>query len=146
MIALRNSSTTSLGDNVRQRRLELELTLADLAKMLGLKSPNSIAKIERGQTALPHIDTLDKLSKALRTPVPTLLGIPPVSADAPTETLLAMSSSLRTFLKANRSELAIDSKDEEYLRSLSVNISISTFFKTEWWEGELRNYRKYLKS
>ena len=129
---------------VRQRRLELGLTLGELAGKLGLKSPNSIAKIERGETALPHIRTLDRLSAALQVPVATLLGIPPVSADAPDDTLLAMSSSLQAFLKANQAELAIDNSDEKYLRSLSVNILLSGF-SAEWWEGELRNYRKYLK-
>lgn len=134
----------NLGINLKNRRLELDMTLVDLAKKIGLKSPNSIAKIERGDTALPHIDTLERLSKALTIPIASLLGIPPISADTPTDTLLMMGRSLNVFLAASRTEFAIDNKDEEFLRALAITIPISGI-TNEWWEGELRNFRKCLK-
>ncbi len=54
----------AISTNVRNRRLDLRLTQKDLAEKCGL-STNYISRIERAEVS-PTIDTLEKLTKALK--------------------------------------------------------------------------------
>ncbi len=57
-------SMKAISTNVRNRRLDLRLTQKDLAEKCGL-STNYISRIERAEVS-PTIDTLEKLTKALK--------------------------------------------------------------------------------
>lgn len=60
-----------IGQNVRNRRIELEMTQAALAEAAGITQPN-VASIERGSTS-PMIETLAALAEALHCPPDLLL-------------------------------------------------------------------------
>ena len=57
-------SMKAISTNVRNRRLDLRMTQKDLAEKCGL-STNYISRIERAEVS-PTIDTLEKLTKALK--------------------------------------------------------------------------------
>jgi transcriptional regulator with XRE-family HTH domain len=57
-------SMKAISTNVRNRRLDLRMTQKDLAEKCGL-STNYISRIERSEVS-PTIDTLEKLTKALK--------------------------------------------------------------------------------
>ncbi len=60
----------AIGKQVREFRLRLRMTVAELARMSGLSS-GMLSKIENGQTA-PSLATLHALSAALNVPVTAL--------------------------------------------------------------------------
>ena len=60
-----------LGDRCRQRRLELDLSQAELGRMCGVEQ-QAIGALEAGKTRRPKF--LHELSKALGTPVEWLTG------------------------------------------------------------------------
>ena len=62
----------SLGENIKRRRLEMNLSQQDLADALGYKTRSSIAKIEKDQTSIPH-EKLLSLANALQTSIDYLL-------------------------------------------------------------------------
>jgi transcriptional regulator with XRE-family HTH domain len=62
-----------VGNLVRHHRKRVKLTQAELAERTDL-SVELINRIERGSAA-PSFETLDKLSKALRTPVRDFFGV-----------------------------------------------------------------------
>lgn len=57
-------SMKAISNNVRNRRLDLRMTQKDLAEKCGL-STNYISRIERAEVS-PTVDTLEKLTKALK--------------------------------------------------------------------------------
>lgn len=57
--------------NVRKRRLELNMTQAELAQKMGLSRPY-IAEVELGRR-VPTLDTVEKFGKALDCPAVSLL-------------------------------------------------------------------------
>lgn len=57
-------SMKAISTNVRNKRLDLRMTQKDLAEKCGL-STNYISRIERSEVS-PTIDTLEKLTKALK--------------------------------------------------------------------------------
>jgi transcriptional regulator with XRE-family HTH domain len=61
-----------LGDRVKQRRLELDLTQDQLAKASGLKQFH-ISQIERGGIVEVKTHTIRRLARALRTTTDFLL-------------------------------------------------------------------------
>jgi transcriptional regulator with XRE-family HTH domain len=61
-----------LRDRIRTRRLELGLTLAEVAQRAGLSLPY-VANLERGR-GNPTVDALRKLAAALDVPASALLG------------------------------------------------------------------------
>ena len=65
---------TELGDYIRTRREELNLSLADVSKMAGTTKSN-ISLLERGESGNPKVETLDGLARALRTPLDTLVRL-----------------------------------------------------------------------
>ena len=56
-----------LGERIRTRRKELQLSLRELAQQIDL-TPSFLSRIERGQSS-PSIDSLRKISEALDVPV-----------------------------------------------------------------------------
>lgn len=64
-----------LGDNVRRRREELDISQDELANRVGLKSRASIARLESGHQDIP-LSKLSLLARALDTSVTYLLGLP----------------------------------------------------------------------
>lgn len=63
-----------IGDNIRKRRLELELSQEQLAKLIGYSSRSSVNKIELGQTDINQTK-VEAFAKALHTTPAALLGI-----------------------------------------------------------------------
>lgn len=59
-----DKTTQKIADNLKQVRIKKDLTQAEVAEKSGLH-PNSYAKIERGE-ALPSLETLEKIVKALK--------------------------------------------------------------------------------
>lgn len=62
-----------LGENIANRREELELTKADLQRAVGLKSTGYLSDIESGKK-IPSTELLIKIAKALNTTVSSLTG------------------------------------------------------------------------
>ena len=62
-----NQLEVAIGRQVRQFRQELDMTVAEVAKLAGL-SPGMLSKIENGMTS-PSLATLRGLSEALNVPV-----------------------------------------------------------------------------
>lgn len=65
--AKENQLEVAIGRQVREYRVKLAMTVADLARQAGL-SAGMLSKIENGATS-PSLDTLQALSKALNVPV-----------------------------------------------------------------------------
>jgi transcriptional regulator with XRE-family HTH domain len=65
--AKENQLEVAIGRQVREYRVKLAMTVADLARQAGL-SAGMLSKIENGGTS-PSLDTLQALSKALNVPV-----------------------------------------------------------------------------
>jgi len=63
----------SIGDNIKQCRLTLNLSQADAAKKLNISTP-AFCKIETGQTDL-NISRLQQISKVFKVPIVQLLGL-----------------------------------------------------------------------
>lgn len=59
---------------IRERRLELGLTVEDLAKKMGYKDKSSISKIENGKADIPQ-SKVEAFAKALDTTTAYLLGV-----------------------------------------------------------------------
>lgn len=70
-----------LGDRVRDRRLGLGLTQADLGAASGLHR-TFVGSVERGERNLALL-TLRRLAAALRVPPAALLAAPPAAGAAP---------------------------------------------------------------
>lgn len=64
----------TLYERIRQRRIELEMTQEELAKLTGYTSRTSIAKIESGAVDLPF-NKIHLFAKALRIDDIELLGL-----------------------------------------------------------------------
>jgi transcriptional regulator with XRE-family HTH domain len=62
---LKGSASEHFGRVVRSRRLELAMTVRDLAKEAGI-SPNTLVLIEKNATST-QLDTISKLASALKT-------------------------------------------------------------------------------
>ncbi|MCJ8499716.1 helix-turn-helix domain-containing protein [Desulfatitalea alkaliphila] len=65
--AAENALELAIGREIRNFRLRMNLTIAELAKLAGL-SPGMLSKIENGNTS-PSLATLRSLSRALNIPV-----------------------------------------------------------------------------
>lgn len=63
----------SIGEKVKQRRIELNLTQEELAKRMGYKSKTTIAKIESQSNDIP-LSKVKKLADCLRTSPGILMG------------------------------------------------------------------------
>ena len=63
----------TVGDRIRRRREELEMSQDELAKRLGYKSRSSINKIERDASGLPQRKIAD-IAKALQTTPGYIMG------------------------------------------------------------------------
>jgi transcriptional regulator with XRE-family HTH domain len=94
----------SLGARLRARRIELDLTLADVADRSGLSLPY-VSNLERGR-GNPTVDALRALAGALETPLSSLIedeGSEPIAlvlAEAP--------KSLMTFARTKRFAEAVE--------------------------------------
>ena len=65
---------TDLGNYVRERRQDLELSQEQLAERVGgAYSQSDISRLERGQIELPRLGTISRLAAALEVPVGNLL-------------------------------------------------------------------------
>lgn len=63
----------TIGDRIRERREELGMTQAELAKYMGYKSRSSINKIEKGTNDIPQSKVI-RFAEALNTTVSHLMG------------------------------------------------------------------------
>lgn len=63
-----------LGNNIKKRRLELGMTLEDLAKLTGYASKSGVAQVERGHSNI-YQDRIMLFAKALQTTPSALLGV-----------------------------------------------------------------------
>lgn len=74
----RGTRKLTLGELVRQRRLELGLTQGDLAELISDEGDEvrqaDISRIERGYTRLPRPERLSRVARALDLPVGELFG------------------------------------------------------------------------
>lgn len=66
------SPTETIGSRLRARRVELGLTLAQVAEQAGLSLPY-ISNLERGR-GNPTLDALNALARALDVPLASLMG------------------------------------------------------------------------
>lgn len=64
---------TSIGERIKKRREELNMTQAELAHILGYKSPASITKMELGERGLPQ-KKIKQLAEALHTTPEYIMG------------------------------------------------------------------------
>lgn len=64
-----------LGENIKKRRIELGITLEELAKLTGYASKSGVAKVESGNSNINQNRIFD-FAKALQTTPATLLGVP----------------------------------------------------------------------
>ena len=62
-----------IGDRIKYRRIELEMSQDELARRLGYKSRSSINKIERDASGLPQNKIAD-IAKALQTTPAYIMG------------------------------------------------------------------------
>lgn len=67
------SLNEEIGERIRKRRIELNLTQLELAQLLGIKNRSTITKYEQGYKTFKQ-SQLIKLSKALQTTPSYLLG------------------------------------------------------------------------
>lgn len=67
---------TTIGNRIRMRREELNMTQDELAQLLGYKSRSSINKIESGENKLPT-DKVAAFAKALDTTTQYIMGVEP---------------------------------------------------------------------
>lgn len=63
---------SSIAQNIKQKRKELNLSQDKLSKLAGV-AYNTIVKIESGENLNPTIETLRKIAKALNTEVDELI-------------------------------------------------------------------------
>jgi transcriptional regulator with XRE-family HTH domain len=62
-----------IGDRIKHRRLELEMSQDELARRLGYKSRSSINKIERDASGLPQVK-IAAIAEALQTTPSYIMG------------------------------------------------------------------------
>ena len=65
---------STIYDRIRARRLELGLTVEELAQQLGYKDKSSISKIENGKADIPQAK-VELFARALRTTTAYLMGV-----------------------------------------------------------------------
>lgn len=70
---------STIYDRIRSRRIELGLTVEDLANKMGYKDKSSISKIENGKADIPQSKVL-AFARALNTTTAYLMGIDDVKA------------------------------------------------------------------
>lgn len=63
----------NIGDKIRKRRIEIDMTQEELATKLGYKHKSSIAKIENGYNDVPQKKVVE-FAHALKTTVAYLMG------------------------------------------------------------------------
>lgn len=82
-----------IGDRIKYRRIELEMSQDELARRLGYKSRSSINKIERDASGLPQNKIAD-IAKALQTTPAYIMGWEEVQkkADTVSDAVLRMKS------------------------------------------------------
>ena len=91
--------------NIRNRRIELGLTQAELAKKIGYRSISTIAKIERGINDIPQ-SKIKAFADALNTTPGELMG-----EVEPAPVPLSLTQQEETHIKKYR-QLAADGKEE----------------------------------
>ena len=92
---------TTLGDRIRQKRKERDLTLAELAAACGL-SPSFLSQIERDQ-ASPSVATLYTLARIFQTPIAHFFEEAPGQPEPPPPT--PTSSNAQVVRKDRRKQL-----------------------------------------
>lgn len=75
---------TSIGERIKKRREELNMTQAELAHILGYKSPASITKMELGERGLPQ-KKIKQLAEALHTTPEYIMGWEEKPKDEPNQ-------------------------------------------------------------
>lgn len=65
---------STIYDRIKARRLELGLTVEELAQQLGYKDKSSISKIENGKADIPQAK-IELFARALRTTTAYLMGV-----------------------------------------------------------------------
>lgn len=63
-----------VGENIRRRRIELQMTQMDLAKRLGYTAKSSISEVENGKQDLTF-ERIERFAEALRCPVSDIVGV-----------------------------------------------------------------------
>lgn len=99
----------TLYENIKARRIELNMSQKELADKLGYKSTSTIAKIESGKNDIPQ-SKIVAFAKALDTTPGKLMGIPTVER-------------IPNFIKLDTSKL--DKAIKRYAESNSQNISLT---------------------
>lgn len=112
----------NLYTNIKNRRLELDLTQTQLAERLGYADKSMIAKIEKGQIDLSHSKIL-ALAAALQTTPGDLMGwedeasssatVPAPAADPNEDQLMAMYRELNSAGQKKLREYAEDLLDND---------------------------------
>lgn len=112
----------NLYTNIKNRRLELDLTQTQLAERLGYADKSMIAKIEKGQIDLSHSKIL-ALAAALQTTPGDLMGwedeasssaaVPVPAVDLNEEQLIAMYRELNSAGQKKLREYAEDLLDND---------------------------------
>ena len=67
-----SKKVSSIAENIKQKRKELNLSQDKLSKLAGV-AYNTVVKIESGENSNPTIETLRKIAKALNVGVDDLI-------------------------------------------------------------------------
>lgn len=123
----------NLYTNIKNRRLELDLTQTQLAERLGYADKSMIAKIEKGQIDLSHSKIL-ALAAALQTTPGDLMGwedeasssaaAPAPAADPNEDQLIAMYRELNSSGQKKLREYAEDLLDNDKYKKDSIKNAV----------------------
>lgn len=123
----------NLYTNIKNRRLELDLTQTQLAERLGYADKSMIAKIEKGQIDLSHSKIL-ALAAALQTTPGDLMGwedeasssaaVPVPAADPNEGQLIAMYRELNSAGQKKLREYAEDLLDNDKYKKGSIKNAV----------------------
>ena len=123
----------NLYTNIKNRRLELDLTQTQLAERLGYADKSMIAKIEKGQIDLSHSKIL-ALAAALQTTPGDLMGwedeasssaaVPVPAADPNEDQLIAMYRELNSAGQKKLREYAEDLLDNDKYKKDSIKNAV----------------------
>lgn len=116
--------STTIGANIKARRMELQMTQRELAAKMGYTDHTTITRIEAGKTDPPQ-SRIAQFAKALNTTPARLMGW---SQDKPEETgALAAELLLNPGLAAMfRDLLSLSAADQDMVKALVSSLAAKT--------------------
>jgi transcriptional regulator with XRE-family HTH domain len=100
----------SVGERIRDERLEAGLTVMELAELTGL-SRTYLVRLENDKAANPSLDVLHRIAEALELTVADLLGLPAMR-------FIPDDADISTSLRAFADEAGLDTQQVHMLASI----------------------------